>query len=370
LPLSQINVEYACGGYKRGTLDPQDRRHALAQLRAEGRKRLESFLFEPIFIGFLVNCLGPSNVALNWLFVSDKHNQPQFWFKLMVPERPWNIADDSAVALLSRRKCAVFKIGYDIPSRKFFGFAWADGCWRDRAPIENLLGAALERNEPRQKPRNTRDAGGPAQLAALAEIESRFSDADLFNLSISRTLINCLVAPWFGTQPMDIDAVCMAGGRTCFVEFKRKYPARSGTFGIDESPHGSFIDWLAREMAPLFHVILCDPLWNKSVSPVHLLESGSRTAAHALWLGAALDATAFTGRRFSTSGHDSGMYAGNRSQREIRLAAFRLLSKGMEAPDLLTFLQNPCDLPTTTALDLERAHQAGVNEFKRLHRTG
>lgn len=63
-------------------------------------------------------------------------------------------------------------------------------------------------------------------------------------LALSRLLINCLVAPYTISQPMDLDVVVLNDqGVLMFVEFKGKYLPEI-TFGVDVQPHAVLIGWL------------------------------------------------------------------------------------------------------------------------------
>jgi hypothetical protein len=181
---------------------------------------------------------------------------------------------------------------------------------------------------------------------AIRFIDYYFSNAELTDLGAGRILVNCYLRPWYDRQPVDTDRVIQTEDGFRLLEFKRKYPARSKTFGIDEHPRGTLIDWLDDAGHPLLHVILVDPLWDKTVSPLHLLTEGSVTRKHAMWIGFELDRNSFTGDGFRTHGRDSGMSGGNRGQREIRAGEAVLLGSGVDPPELCRFLRSPSSLFT------------------------
>lgn len=362
-------VETVCDAHKKGLLDPTKRGHVLAQLEAEGHKRVESFLFEQIFVQRATAAVGEDNVSVGWFFVygSEREEVPQYWFKLDDPTKGWNYVDDAVVGLLAESNCDATAIEYISEENAFYAQRYDRGRWSEMRSLQDVFGEILGRDRPRGKVRNYGSINKGAQRAAISAVHSVFSDGELQQLSLSRTLVNCYVYPWFAKQPMDLDLCYSMDGRLRFVEFKRKYPAASGAFGIDERPHGVLSDWLEEAGAPLLHVILCDPLWRKDASPTHLLGSGSATAPHAVWLGAVLDHRAFPGDKFRTSGADSGMLGGNRDQRVIRGEVFRLLGEGLAPDSLARFLKTPetsSELPQASVEMLERERDRARRAYR------
>ncbi len=80
------NVVDCCAKHTEGQLDPRDRQDVIAQLRVEGHKRLEAFLFEPHISRAAVDCFGTDNTATGWSFQFDVQDKPHYWFKLL--QRP------------------------------------------------------------------------------------------------------------------------------------------------------------------------------------------------------------------------------------------------------------------------------------------
>jgi hypothetical protein len=142
------------------------------------------------------------------------------------------------------------------------------------------------------------------------------------------------------------------------VEFKRKYPASDGGFGLDEYPHCQVAAWLNARGSSLLHVILSDPLWDPDVSPLHLLEAGSATAAKACWLGVNVTDDAFAPGSYRTEGRASGMYGGVRLQRKIAISSFHLLGEGLHSSGLGRSIRDLAEMPRVPDGFLLRARDA------------
>lgn len=336
----------------RKVLDPTDRRHVLAQLEAEGHKRIEAFLFEAILDRLIYKCSTKEFVGLGWSFQYDNANVPRFWFKLLLPGDTWNVCDDKVLRFLVDNRCQIVRVSYDIEQVEFFAEHYTGSEWSQVQPLNSVLSRLTEQNQPSAGPRNYSHINYQAQRRALTAIEKTFTDEELLHLSISRTLVNCYLFPWFAKQPMDIDICYLHDSTLRFVEFKRKYPTRKNTFVIDEHPHATLSDWLTKAQSQLTHIILCDPLWNKNVSPLHLLDVNSQTRPYAKWLGTVLDKSVFTGQSLKTSGSDSGMFGGQRSQRELSIDAFWDLGAGLDPQRLCSFLNGERNMQNARINDL------------------
>lgn len=342
MPSADIDVATCCAAHRDGKLNPSRRSHVLRQLSAEGHKRVESFIFEKLATRQIVRCLGPARSSTDWLFQRDESDKPSVWFRICSDANPWRKScDKHVIDFLDAQGCQSVAVSFDGESGTFIARVWSRPQWGPSRPLDEVLGKLLGRSEPRKSPRNYSYIKRSAQQAALRYIRQTFSDDDLHALSLSRTFVNCFMWPWFGKQPMDIDAAVVTKEGLRFLEFKRKYPTREVQFGIDEKPHGSLIDWLNKAGSPLLHVILVDPIWSKSVSPLHLLRNDSRTAQHAAWLGIVMDGHVFDKGSYSTQGADSGMFGGTRAQRKIREDVTCLLGTGLAPDGLEDFLATP-----------------------------
>lgn len=363
----QMTVQSVCNAHKDRRLDPKKRNHVLIQLQGEGHKRVESFLFEQIFARSVVQCLGQTDISFGWFFQYDEKNTPHYWFKLNSSANQWNTCDDVVVTFLSNTGCVIFSINYNDEEREFYAAQYSGSLWQ---PQQLLTDALMELTGKKAGVRNNQNIMPEVQRKAIDKINTSFSDAELYHLSLSRLLTNCYLIPWFDRQPMDIDVCCQVNNQIYFLEFKRKYPTRSGTFGIDKHPHISLAEWLIRTGKTLSLIILVDPLWNKDESPLHLLDEESVTAADAAWIGVPLNTSAFSGKTFSTSGQDSGMNPGNRYQPEIRMESFRMLGRGLDiAPDRLnTFLTAPASLPGVTTGELQSMRNTARIKYYRQKR--
>jgi hypothetical protein len=360
-----ITLNSVCDSHaNRKTLDPKRRQHTLTQLRAEGHKRIESFLFEQIFSRHVINCCGVTNVSLGWSFQRNVENVPTYWFKLNLPESEWNVCDERVAQFLLGLGCEVVIVEYSYEERRFYGNQYLNGSHGNLRPLDVVL-SELTARRIRGDIREAR-VNASFQQKAIDAIALNFSDTELYHLSLSRLLIGCYLAPWFSKQPMDLDVCCLVNGHLRMIEFKRKYPARSGLFGIDTDPHGYLVDWLEQVGESLLHVILVDPLWNHTISPTHLLENHSVTASEAMWIGAWLTSRSFTDSYFETHGADSGMFHGDRTQRQIRSNAFHLIERGLQltSENLATFLNDPGKLPLVTIAMLENARDIARDKYR------
>lgn len=336
----------------------------LFQLKAEGHKRVEAFLFEKIFHQIITACPGIDGFTSGWLFQENKRTDSFDWFRLVTPTGPWNSLDDSIVEFLMGVKCSVIRVDYDHSEKEFKAIQMGND---NTGRLEDILFRLLNKRGPEKAPKNYSQIDHKQQTLALDFIGELFADSDLESLSLSRILINCYLFPWYGRQPMDTDAAVATEKDWSFVEFKRKYPAVDGSFGIDMEPHGILADWLEEHERSLLHVILVDPLWNKNESPVHLLTPDSVTAQHAVWLGVELKKGSYGSGQYTTTGADSGMSGGTRTQRKLSGNALKMLGTGMRPDRICSFLLNPDSIPSSDPLthlkqerDMARAaHHSG-----------
>lgn len=339
-----MTFDRICTGHKSKTLNSFDRRHVLLQLQAENHKRLESFVFEQIFVQSLQEDLGTSSMAVGWIFLSSREINPPRWFKVMHSGDHWTKCDSEMLEFLRLNGASVTRIIYDDQTAEFNASRWQGTDWGAMQPLVSEL-----TDVPGTPKRRIRNMSGDVnrRKAAIREIDSRFSDDQLCHLSTTRILLNCYLAPWFGTQPMDIDVCCLIDQRIVFLEFKRKYPARSQQFGIDVYPHGTLINWLEKAGNSLVYVVLVDPLWKKDISPLHLVSPQSSTAPFAVWLATQLRPADLTGKELSTSGSDSGMFGGERSQNGLAVEGFREVGRNLQPDNLCQFVRDPDQLRHT-----------------------
>ena len=233
----------------------------------------------------------------------------------------------------------------DAVSREFFA-TLADG---SRHLLLVALRDLLRRRDPLRSAPYYPSRDAERRSHALAAVRDLLTPLELEGLALSRLLANCYLFRWFGRQPMDIDACFFLDGKLGFVEFKRKYPARSLQFGMDELPHVALVEWLGSGGLPLHHIVLCDPAWEASLSPTHLLDPEAGTAQHALWLGARIRPSDFGAGAMHTSGADSGMRGGERTQRPLALGKFQIVGEGLSTCDLDGFLRGNGSHPEATA---------------------
>ncbi len=328
---------HCCEAARSARLDPSDPAHVQHQLRAEGHKRLASFAYEWLFNRQLHTTLGASGYSTGWILSLQKTGPPRYGFRLLGPQAPWYSRDEQFAALLMTHRCPVICIKAE--GSAFLARLYNDaGAW---SPLDDLMTTLTGHTHPAATPRNYRHRDATQQDAALTCLGRLFAPDDWTRLSLMRTLVNCYLYPWLGRQPMDLDALVDSVDGVCCVEFKRKYPAADGCYGLDEHPHGLLADWLAAQGQPMRLVILNDPLWDKHADPLHLLNPSSGTALFADWMGYALNEAAFASGTYHTNGADSGMHGGRRKQRRFRSEVAAHLGTGLYPEHLATFLAVP-----------------------------
>jgi hypothetical protein len=345
------NVTYDCTAHRNKKIDVTLRKHVLFQLTAEGHKRLEAFLFEKIFKQLVAKFLDETDFTSGWLFQINSRTNNYDWFRLVTPDAEWKELDNQIADFLLDGGCQVVRIDYDYTNREFIGTR-VDNTTTQSDKLDSILASMLHTTSMRKEPANYKYINARQQELALKFIDMQLTYSELESLSLSRTLVNCYLYPWYGKQPMDIDAVIVTQQGFRFVEFKRKYPAADGSFGIDEDPHGKLADWLEKRGRSLLHIILVDPLWNKDISPTHLLSVDSKTAEHIVWLGIELVKTVFTTGMYFTYGADSGMTGGNRSQRRINNDAFKVVCTTLKPIEIQGFLVNPNSIKSVNPSNL------------------
>lgn len=374
--VKDIDVEYVCRAHGRSkSLNPRDPVHVLLMLRAEGHKRVESFLFERHFISLLRNGSRQTQVSLGWMYQTNEQDDPYYWFRHLTRENLWNASCDNRVTeTVWAADGEVVAVTYDDQEHRFKAKILERGVLPREGsrgsdidlPLEEALSTLLGKEKPAAKPRNYRHIRKSAQKKALELIKRQFSNDEVLGLALSRLLINCYLFPWFGQQPVDIDACIATNSGLRFVEFKRKYPAKDGGFGIDDAPHGAFVDWLSEREMALLHVILVDPLWDKNASPTHLFDRQYKTSQHAVWLGVELDGSAFyPDEAYQTRGGDSGMTGGRRTQRKIISEAMVRLGTGLNPEKLHAFLCGPSEFEGESQIEFLKEQRDSAREIYR-----
>jgi len=327
--------------------DPASHEDAIAVLRGEGLKRLESFIFELLFQRGLQHFCSQISVAYGWYVVSATEEAAPLWIKL--ENEPLRPVDEQLIAFLDRVDCSILRVRYSEDIRDFLGTWRKDKNWLHEEQLAQLLtenfGAARPVSGPKSAPIQQAQA-------ALDQLLGRLTNEERRALVLSRMLINCYIVPFLKTQPMDLDAVVLnEAGTLHFLEFKRKYPTASYEFGLDDLPHVALAEWLLKRGKTLSNIVLCDPLWNKNISPLHLLPT-SATRPYAYWLGIHLTPEIIaTSSRLKTQGKDSGMYSGDRFQIGISVDKYVVLGRSFSPKGLLAFI-NDEDLPQVNRDDL------------------
>lgn len=197
-------VRVICAAFADGRLDPLRRSHVLAQLEAEGDRRVESFLFEHWLEELLRPLVDEERASLGWVFQPDG-DSPRYWFRLLDASRPWNNCDENLADYLLSRRCEVLRVRYRRGEDSFVAVDVGKGSAAEQ-PLASLLREITGQPSPVSEPRDYASVNPARRDPAIAQVDSRFSDADLASLAISRLFTNCCLYPWFARQPMDIDA--------------------------------------------------------------------------------------------------------------------------------------------------------------------
>jgi hypothetical protein len=341
-------LEEGCRRFKAGQLNLDSEDDVRLLLRGEGLKRLESFIFELLMQRALAKYCSDLPTAYGWYVLPLDENEAGLWIRLQTENVP-GPCDEALLALLKRRSCSILKV------RLSDGKAGFRACWnveqgwgeeRDLAALlQQRFGSLGNISQP--IPASTERAD-----AVLGELFKRMTPPERRSLALSRILINCFIVPYIKSQPMDLDGVVLNDHQVLkFIEFKRKYPARGMTFGLDTHPHAALIEWLHVTGHTLSNIIFVDPCRNKEMSPLHLLDGPARQ--HARWVGAHLDPSCFERSSLHTTGTDSGMYAYDRQQRAVRVERYVDLGTGFRPGKLKAFLNDEV-LPHTSADQLNR----------------
>lgn len=331
---TELTVTAACRAHRSDKIDVSTRSHVARLLESEGHKRVEGFVFEQIFKDTLHNTFESSALSEGWYFQFDSKDEPSHWFQLVFGTT-LSPTDHFVSEWLRENGASVYRVYFSADSNTFEGHKiMASSDVVETMPLASLMHEVTGREAV--QPRNYEHINMARQHSAISQIKGRLSDQQMLELGASRIFVNCYLYPWFGKQPMDIDACIVSEGSVIMIEFKRKYPARDLTFGLDEQPHGKLCDWLAEKDGDFAHVILVSPVWDANVSPFHLLGHESDSAPFACWLGAFLDDRSFISGHHSTRGRDSGMLGGHRQQRKLPVGSFVELGTGM-MPDSENF---------------------------------
>ena len=345
-----VPLESSCYRFRNGKLNPDSEDDVRLLLRGEGIKRLESFVFELLMQRALEHYCGHMPIAYGWYVLPLDGIEAALWIR-METESPLGRCDDVLLGLLRDRGSSILKVRLSPHGVGFTGSWYVEGAWEKEQDLDVLLrdrfGARGAVSQPKPASADRAEEVFDALLPRMREAERR-------TLALSRLLINCFIAPYTRSQPMDLDAVVLNDeGRLKFVEFKRKYPAGNMTFGVDVQPHAALIRWLHISGHRLSNVVLADPCWNKDISPLHLLEGPAKQ--YVRWVGAHLDPTCFEKKKLATTGADSGMFHFDRSQEAVRVGHYVDLGQSFAPSRLGAFLNDDETLPFTSARSLKQA---------------
>ncbi|SKB71745.1 hypothetical protein [Luteibacter sp. 22Crub2.1] len=321
--VSRFPLSVVCNRFASGEWRHESENDFRSQLLAEGRKRVDSFVFEHGFERRLREITWSSELtlALGWYVCHDARGC-RYWIRFVEDLAPWCAADDSLCDRISSHangmEESVICTSFDVVSNDFSARAYVSGMWGPSSSLSLLL-SLLSGQEPREV-RNMIRASYDDMEPALNYLGRYMSPEERRSLSLKRRLVNGIISTHLGRDPSDLDALVLSpdGQLTC-VELKRKYPARGKYkyFGVDERPHVETMHALARLNVRTLHVILVAPRWVDAESPVRWLDDVA-LRENWVWLAVWLSPRVFVeGVNLSTRGEKSGQRAFYRTQSAI-----------------------------------------------------
>lgn len=334
-------MQTMCKVLAAGAFSPFKTEDVFKQLRTEGKKRIDAFVFELMFkhrLKTIVSDIEGLTLSFGWHIGYNKDGDPAYWFRLMDDEGDWNRCDDEMTRRLrscrvgaNRIQTNIFRVRYVHEEKELSASEYANVTWGDWEG----LGVVLERLPLRgtsraPKPMQNQDPAS-AELA-LKWLGKPILRHELPALSLQRRFMNCYLGSLLGRDGTDLDMMALTPeGQLRYVEFKRKYPAtgKQKFFGLDKWPHRNTIDILATIGVSSLHIILVGPKWNKGISPIEWLNNSSLNQ-YWTWLAINLDGDAFDRiASLHTSGPDSGQRAASRDQEAIKWDRIQLLHEGI-----------------------------------------
>lgn len=335
----EIEKKFAEGTWKHDSVED-----VRLQLLAEGKKRTEAFVFEELFQrmarrSFMAQ---PNHVSFGWV-AAFYYGALEYWFRLETESDRWNSCDDAfASALQSLNmtvtptdtskqpftvRAKVFRV--DCTRKGRFRFRKLDSGGRAgdvvyQSGFRSHYGITTA---PCIEDAKGQDFARQQRAIGLLGWLTNYSTAPV---SVRRRLMNT-VLPGIGLSPIDLDAVFLDGpsGRLHYVEFKRKYPALSGMFGLDEA-HVKVARTMKEISVDSLHAILVSPVWTDDADPVRWYLDVANYGDRWAWVVARLDNIG-EGPKMSTSGEKSGHHEGERDQNSVPWGHCRLLSRGLAA---------------------------------------
>jgi hypothetical protein len=331
-------LKVACEGFESGRLSHDSFDSLYEQLHAEGRRRVDSLVFEHGLEKRLTEVCEAHGLTLSlgWYLSHDRVTGVRYWIKLGRSHADWNDADFTLAARLSTRSDGdrVMLAIFDDVQNVFLATSRSASGWSEWEDIRSLIAAATGCG-----PREVRkmDAATPAQIAPAVAYIASLGRHSRRAMSIRRRFVNGILSPYFHSDPTDIDALVLAdGGRLTCVEFKRKYPARGDEkyFGLDEIPHVATMRLMTSLDIRMLHILLVAPHWNDRQSPVVWLRQ-TKNVSRWTWVAGSLDESALVkGVKLVTRGAKSGQRIGTRFQKAIDWQRLYELHRGLQMDDV------------------------------------
>lgn len=267
----EIEKKFAEGVWKHNSAD-----NVCLQLLAESKKRTEALVFEELFQSMARRSFKstPGNVSFGWVGAF-YYGVLQYWFRLETDGEPWNSCDDAFASALrslklvvtpadtARRpfqvRAKVFKVQCTHKGQFRFGELDASGRMGDFVDQSAFKKRHNIKIESRIQDAKGQDFARQQRAIALL---GWLSDNGTTSVSVRRRMINT-VLPGFGFSPIDLDAVALSpSGKLHYVEFKRKYPARSTMFGLDAA-HVEVARTMKEIRVDSLHAVLVSPVWTE-----------------------------------------------------------------------------------------------------------
>lgn len=331
-------LKLACDGFDSGRLSHDSFESLSEQLHAEGRRRVDSLVFEHGFEKRLVKVCHAYDlsVSLGWYLSHDRVKGVRYWIKLGRSFADWNDADIAMAERLAARSPGdeVILAIFDGARNIFLGILRMESGWSNCEDMRSLI-----KKETGRDPREIRrmDAATPEQIAPAVAYIARFGRHSRRAISIRRRFVNGVLSPCFHADPTDLDALVLAedGNLSC-VEFKRKYPARGDEkyFGLDEIPHVATMRIMTSLDIRTLHILLVAPLWSDKESPIDWLYQLDLADKWTWVVGWIDEAALVKDVELTTRGGKSGHRFGSRFQRAIDWRRLYELNHGLQLSDV------------------------------------
>jgi hypothetical protein len=189
-------LKLACEGFDSGRLS-HDRFDSLnEQLHAEGRRRVDSLVFEHGFEKRLAQVCDAHglSVSLGWFICHDRAKGLRYWIKLGRSFADWNEVDIAMAERLATQSPGdkVMLAIFDGALNVFLGCFRMESGWSNWEDMRSLI-----KKDTGRDPREIRrmDAGTTEQIAPALAYIARFGRHSRRTISVRRRFVNGVLSP-------------------------------------------------------------------------------------------------------------------------------------------------------------------------------